>query len=61
MIEYVAPEPPDVASPCTGVCVIGDDDLCEGCARTIEEIAEWSVASVAERRAILAALPVRRA
>ena len=60
MIEYAAPEPPDVASPCTGVCVIGDDDLCEGCARTIDEIAGWGSASWAERRAMLVALPERR-
>lgn len=60
MIELVPPEPADVASPCTGVCVIGDDDLCEGCARTIEEIAGWSSTSFAERRAVLAALAERR-
>ena len=60
MFEYVQPEPPGVASPCTGVCVIGDDDLCQGCARTIEEIAGWGTATHAERRSILAALPARR-
>lgn len=60
MIDYVAPEPADVASPCVGVCVIGDDDLCEGCARTIDEIARWGSASFAERRRVLAALPERR-
>ena len=58
--QIVAPEPADVASPCIGVCVIGDDDLCEGCARTIEEIAGWSAASFAERRLILSSLPERR-
>ena len=60
MIELVPPEPADVASPCTGVCVIGDDDLCEGCARTLDEIAGWSSASFAARRAVLAMLPKRR-
>ena len=59
-LQVTTPEPPDVASPCVGVCVIGDDDLCEGCARTIEEIADWGMASFDERRAILAALPGRR-
>ena len=59
-VTVVAPEPADVASPCVGVCVIGDDDRCEGCARTLAEIAGWSAASRAERRAILAALPGRR-
>ena len=60
MIELVPSEPADVVSPCIGVCVIGDDDLCEGCARTIGEIAAWSGASFAERRAVLAALRGRR-
>lgn len=59
-LTYVAPEPADVASPCTGVCVIGDDDLCEGCARTLDEIAHWGTAGFDERRTILAALPDRR-
>jgi uncharacterized protein len=44
-----------------GVCVIGANGLCEGCARTLDEIAGWSAASSEERRAILAALRVRRA
>lgn len=59
-LELVPPEPADVASPCTGVCVIDDDGLCEGCARTLDEIAGWSAGSFAQRRAILAALPGRR-
>lgn len=60
-LSFTPPEPADVASPCTGVCVIGDDDLCEGCARTLGEIAGWGTASFAHRRAILASLPGRRA
>ena len=60
MIELVAPEPADVASPCVGVCVIDEQGLCEGCARTLDEIAGWSAATFAERRVILAALPGRR-
>ncbi len=59
-LSLTTPEPADVASPCVGVCVIGDDDLCEGCARTLAEIAGWSAASFADRRAILAALAGRR-
>jgi uncharacterized protein len=64
VIAIVPPEPADVASPCaspcTGVCAIGEDGLCDGCARTLDEIAGWSAASLAERRAILAVLPGRR-
>jgi len=40
--------------------VIGEDGWCEGCARTMDEIARWSRADPAERRVILAALPLRR-
>lgn len=61
MIDLVPPEPVDVASPCVGICVIGDDDLCDGCARTLDEIAGWSSASFAQRRAVLADLSRRRA
>jgi len=35
--------------------------LCEGCLRTIDEIACWSVYDDQTRRAVLAALPARRA
>ncbi|QDX26657.1 DUF1289 domain-containing protein [Sphingomonas suaedae] len=45
---------PAVASPCIGVCRIGQDDVCQGCRRTLEEIADWSIASDDRRRAILA-------
>ena len=30
-----------VLSPCTGVCMLGDDGLCLGCRRTAREIAAW--------------------
>ncbi len=44
---------PGVASPCIGVCHMRDDDVCEGCHRTLDEIAEWFSASDDRRRAIL--------
>ncbi len=50
---------PGVASPCIGVCRMRDDDVCEGCLRTLDEIAEWSIASDNRRRAILNALAAR--
>ena len=30
-----------VASPCISVCNINDSGLCEGCFRTLDEIAVW--------------------
>jgi predicted Fe-S protein YdhL (DUF1289 family) len=35
--------------------------LCVGCFRTLEEIAAWSVLDADAKRAVLAALPLRKA
>jgi len=35
--------------------------LCDGCLRTLDEIAAWSGLSDEEKRAVLARLPARRA
>ena len=58
-----SPTPPDaVASPCISVCVmLPEAGVCAGCFRTLEEIAAWSALDVPGRRAVLAALPGRRA
>ena len=32
-----------VLSPCIGICNIDDDGLCQGCHRTGDEIAAWSL------------------
>lgn len=51
-----------VASPCINVCrMSGETGLCEGCFRTVDEIAAWSGAADGERIAILAAVERRRA
>jgi predicted Fe-S protein YdhL (DUF1289 family) len=51
---------PAIASPCINVCRIGADGLCEGCRRTLDEIAIWSSASDSRRRAILTMVAERR-
>ena len=49
------------ASPCINVCRMSPETgWCEGCQRTIEEIAGWSRATDEVRRAILAAVAERR-
>jgi predicted Fe-S protein YdhL (DUF1289 family) len=48
------------SSPCIKVCVIGPDGLCRGCARTLDEIVDWSRMSEAARRSVMATLPARR-
>lgn len=49
-----------VSTPCIKVCVIDPQTrLCEGCGRTLTEIAQWSQLGEAERLAIMAELPER--
>lgn len=51
----------DIASPCNNVCRMNPDTgLCEGCLRTLDEIAAWSAMGDAEKRSVLAQLPARR-
>ena len=50
-----------ISSPCVKTCVIDPaSKLCQGCGRTLQEIAQWSRFSEAERLAIMATLPGRR-
>ena len=61
MIEDTAPRSDDVASPCNNVCKMNPHTaLCEGCFRTLDEIAAWAGMSDPEKRAVLAQLPARR-
>ena len=51
-----------VASPCIGVCAIEPrSGWCEGCLRTIDEIAAWGALDDRARLAIRRRLPARRA
>ncbi|MCL4799825.1 MAG: DUF1289 domain-containing protein [Burkholderiales bacterium] len=51
-----------VVSPCINVCRMDPSTgLCEGCLRTLDEIACWAGMNDDERRAVLEALAVRRA
>lgn len=53
--------PAGVASPCVSVCRMdAGSGLCEGCFRTLDEIAHWGLYDDDEKRAVLAALPARR-
>ena len=55
-----APEA-EVASPCIKVCRIDEHSgYCEGCRRSLDEIACWSLYTAAEKRAVLALLPARK-
>jgi predicted Fe-S protein YdhL (DUF1289 family) len=52
----------DSASPCINVCVMNPETaLCDGCQRTLDEIALWGSASDAQKRAIWQLIRQRRA
>ena len=51
----------EVASPCIDVCRMdAASGYCEGCRRTLEEIACWSAYGPTEKRAVLARLRARK-
>ena len=51
-----------VQSPCIDVCRMdAASGLCEGCLRTVDEIAGWAAAPDEQKRLILAAIAQRRA
>lgn len=50
-----------VESPCINVCRIDEaTGWCDGCQRTLDEIAEWSVLDDAEKREVWLQLAARR-
>jgi predicted Fe-S protein YdhL (DUF1289 family) len=47
-------------SPCVDVCILDPDSgLCQGCLRTLDEIARWSEMSEVERERVVASLSKR--
>ncbi|MBS0215249.1 MAG: DUF1289 domain-containing protein [Proteobacteria bacterium] len=53
--------PLPILSPCVNVCEMGDDGLCEGCLRTLDEIAAWGVMSPQSRLHVIDVLIPARA
>ncbi|MBT2321767.1 DUF1289 domain-containing protein [Variovorax paradoxus] len=51
-----------VPSPCTSVCRMGaQSGLCEGCFRTLDEIARWSRMDDADKEAVWLRIEERKA
>lgn len=51
--QVLAQDVPHVPSPCQSVCVMHPDTgWCEGCMRTLQEIADWSRLDDAARRVV---------
>jgi predicted Fe-S protein YdhL (DUF1289 family) len=57
----MTPPPNAIASPCIGVCALDPaTGRCDGCLRTIDEIAAWGALDERSRREIWKRLPARR-
>ncbi len=51
---------PVIETPCVNICRIDRKHRwCEGCGRTVQEIARWGETDDADRRAVMAELPAR--
>ncbi len=42
-----------IASPCVNVCYLNEDDICQGCYRSGEEIVAWMRLDNTERKQVL--------
>ena len=61
MADDVIAQVQPIASPCINICRIDrETKLCEGCLRTLDEIARWGGGTPEWRVAVMAALPGRR-
>ncbi len=53
---------PAPSSPCNNICRMDvASGLCEGCLRTVDEIAAWSAMGEGEKQAVWALIEARRA
>lgn len=39
-------------SPCVGICTTLFDDVCQGCGRTVQEVAQWVFFNEEEKRVV---------
>lgn len=51
---------PDIASPCIRNCCLDQEDICLGCARSINEILQWGNANTELRLQILQQVEKRK-
>lgn len=49
------------ASPCVNICTLDEADVCTGCLRTLEEIADWGALNAEAQWRIVDELPERAA
>jgi predicted Fe-S protein YdhL (DUF1289 family) len=49
-----------VQSPCINVCELGENNICSGCFRSLDEIARWGYANHEDRRKIVSSAMQRK-
>ncbi len=59
MLSWSAPKP--ILTPCIGICVLDASGFCQGCHRSIDEIAHWGSLSETERAHLMQHVLPRRA
>ena len=42
-----------IPSPCVSICVLNEDDICQGCYRSAKEIREWLLMEDDEKLTVL--------
>lgn len=42
-----------VPSPCVSICYLDDDDICQGCYRSGQEISQWGRFSNSEKKVVM--------
>ncbi len=45
--------PDEPQSPCISICVLDEQDICQGCFRSAGEVTDWVMASASEKQAML--------
>jgi|GEM_PF-1721453 predicted Fe-S protein YdhL (DUF1289 family) len=49
-----------IPSPCIDICELDVEGICKGCLRSADEVGQWLVATVEEKRLIMANIDKRR-
>ncbi|MBT8077638.1 MAG: DUF1289 domain-containing protein [Gammaproteobacteria bacterium] len=60
MTNPTDPRPGFPVSPCIDICSLDENDVCQGCLRSLQEVIDWSRLSAAEQWAVVNDLPARR-
>lgn len=53
MLFFTSKNEKAILSPCIGVCTLDGDGFCEGCHRTLDEIAQWTALTNDQRQHLM--------